>query len=395
MFTKYQLVFIGNSSVFIDEIKKTFLRHIIELGVDTDAVIFIDENNFDLIFAENAPAYCLYFGVANSLDKNTNILATLLAGANIILPVVDNLDNFSSKVPPEIKNINGIKLESIGDIEAIVSCILEGLGLLRLARRLFISYKRDESTGVAIQLFEQLEKAGFRVFLDTHSVPKGTDVQEELWHSLADTDVVVLLNTPGFLESEWTTDELARANAMSIGILQLVWPGHKQDVSSLLCIPFELQKDDFLNPSLIDKKSQLEENVLKKIISDVESLRARSLASRQDNIITEFLKAAVKQKVDVILQAEKLITIKRKDGKDIVLIPTVGVPHAFTYHQSEDLVKKIRSGDVAETYLLFDHNNIRQKWLDHLAWLDGYLKIKSIKIFGVENKIIELYNGIK
>ncbi len=66
---------------------------------------------------------------------------------------------------------------------------------------------------------------------------------------------------------------------------------------------------------------------------------------------------------------------------------------AFTYHQSEELVKRIKSKHVVGTYLLYDHINIREKWLEHLAWLDQYLKVQSIKIFEVEKRITQLKNG--
>ena len=109
----------------------------------------------------------------------------------------------------------------IRDWDRVASVLLEGLGLLRKSRRLFISYRRVETQGVAIQLYEQLDASGFDVFLDTHSLRPGEPFQEVVWHRLADTDVVVLLDSPGFLASRWTEEELARANSTNLQILQL------------------------------------------------------------------------------------------------------------------------------------------------------------------------------
>lgn len=255
---------------------------------------------------------------------------------------------------------------------------------MRLSRRLFISYKRDESSTVAIQLFEQLEKNGFDVFLDTHSIRPGEPFQEELWHRMADTDVVVLLNTPGFLNSNWTTQELAKANSMSIGILQLIWPSHKLERDAELSIPIQLSDSNFGNNNFKEPMSYLNSNAISDIISQVESLRARSLASRQDNIITEFIASSNRVGKKADLQSEKFITIKRTDGKEVVIIPTVGVPQAFTYNQSEELVARIKFQNTVEAYLLFDHRNIREKWIKHLDWLDNYLPVKTIKIVKAE-----------
>lgn len=384
MNTKYQLIFIGDSNPLRKEIEQTFIKRIGELGVDSRAIIFIDEKEFDNTYVANAPTYCLYYGNNNGVFSSHDILERLISDANLILPIVKDLRNFNQLIPESLRKINGFQLSSLKDLEPLIGNILEGLGLLRLSRRLFVSYKRDESSAVAIQLFEQFEKSGFDVFLDTHNIRPGEIFQDELWHRLADTDIVVLLNTPGFLQSNWTKEELAQANSMSIGILQLIWPKHKQEREAELSIPFQLKDEDFGNGHFSDSKSYLKNDTISQIISEAESLRARSLAARHDNIVTEFVKAAQSLKVDVNLQPEKFLTMRKKDGKEIVIIPTVGVPQAFTYNQSEELVKRIKSKDVVAAYLLYDHRNIRKRWLEHLAWLDTYLPIKTIKIIDIE-----------
>lgn len=384
MTTKYQLIKLGADNPFYKEVLDTLYHHISELGLAKESILEIDENNFKSEYSGNAPTFCLYFGSNSSAFKNLDLLKILIKDANLILPIASDLAKFSSQIPKELENVNGFELATSNDIEKLVSCILEGLSLLRLSRRLFISYKRDESSTVAIQLFEQLEKNGFDVFLDTHSIRPGEPFQEELWHRMADTDVVVLLNTPGFLNSNWTTQELAKANSMSIGILQVIWPAHKLERDAELSIPLQLSDSDFGNKIFKKPTSYLNPVTISNIISQVESLRARSLASRQDNIITEFIASSNRVGKKADLQSEKFITIKRSDGKELVIIPTVGVPQAFTYNQSEELVARIKSKNVAGAYLLFDHRNIREKWIKHLDWLDNYLPVKTIKIVKAE-----------
>ena len=384
MTTRYQLIIIGAEHPLIKEVLAVFFHHVVELGLKEDTITVITETNFSTEYKANAPTFCLYFGELGGVFKNIDIIEILLKDASLILPVVNDLKKIRLSIPTELENINGFELSVITDVERLVSCILEGLSLLRLSRRLFISYKRDESSTVAIQLFEQLEKAGFDVFIDTHSIRPGEPFQEELWHRLADTDVVVLLNTPGFLVSNWTTQELAQANSMSIGILQLIWPTHKLERDAELSIPLYLSDMDFGNNHFSDSKSYLIDDSISKIISLVESLRARSLAARQDNIVTEFISTAHKLGISVDVQPEKFITVKQVDGKEHIIIATVGVPQAFTYNQSEELVARIKSNETLGIYLLYDHRNIREKWLKHLAWLDTYLPIKTIKIVEAE-----------
>lgn len=384
MTTKYQIIKLGADNPFYKEVLNTLYHNIAELGLAKESIVEIDESNFKTQYKGNAPTFCLYFGSDLGSFKNIDLLEILIKDANLILPIATDLTMFNSQIPKELKNVNGFELATSNDIEKLVSCILEGLSLLRLSRRLFISYKRDESSTVAIQLFEQLEKNGFDVFLDTHSIRPGEPFQDELWHRMADTDVVVLLNTPGFLNSNWTTQELAKANSMSIGILQVIWPSHKLEREAEISIPFQLSDSDFGNKIFNSPASYLNQDTISKIISQVESLRARSLASRQDNIVTEFIASSNRVGKKAELQSEKFITIKRRDGKELVIIPTIGVPQAFTYNQSEELVARVKSKDVAGAYLLFDHRNIREKWIKHLDWLDNYLPVKTIKIVKAE-----------
>lgn len=381
---KYQLTFIGTPNSQWEKIKQSFYKHIEDLGMPLDMIIVLDENNFTTEYKPNMPMYCLYFGDPNGNFKNTDKLTRLINDASLILPVTDDLTRFKQTIPKQLETINGFELSSDEKIESLVGVIMEGLGLLRNTRRIFISYKRDESSKVAIQLFEALEKNGFDVFLDTHSVRPGEPFQEELWHRMADTDIVVLLNTPGFLKSEWTTKELAKANAMMIGILQLIWPTHNQEREAELSIPFQLSDTDFGNNHYTDSNSFLIKAVIEKVVEQAESLRARSLAARQDNIITEFISAAKKTGVSVTLHPEKIITATKASGQNYVMIPTVGVPQAFRYNQAEDVVKKIAALKNPQVYLVYDHINIRNKWLEHLDWLDKHLPIKTIKIFDAE-----------
>ncbi|MCO5268980.1 MAG: toll/interleukin-1 receptor domain-containing protein [Brumimicrobium sp.] len=390
MTTKYQLIKIGENNSFYSEILEVFYLHIIELGLQKDCIIEIDENNFSAEYKANAPTFCLYFGSTSGIFPNQDILNNLLEDATLLLPIVSDLTKFTQQIPKELHNINGFQLTTKEDVERLTSSILEGLSLLRLSRRLFISYKRDESTSVAIQLFEQFEKNGFDVFIDTHSIRPGEPFQEELWHRMADTDVIVMLNTPNFMKSHWTTQELAQANAMSIGVVQLVFPNHKLEREAELSIPIQLTYKDFDNCVLGTSTKSLTENSIQKIVSQVESIRARSLGARQDNIISEFISFAQKLKVKAQLQPEKFITITKRDGKELIVIPTVGIPQAFTYHQKDELIKRIKKNDEEVIYILYDHINIRERWLKHLDWLDTYLPIKTIKLLNSEQWLQKL-----
>ncbi len=137
----------------------------------------------------------------------------LLRDGLLVIPVVEDIAQFTTLVPPQIAHLNGCSIADCGsDFERMASRVLEGYGLLRERRRLFISYRRIDTSGVAAQLYEALDAAGFDVFLDTHGVIRpGEQFQEILWHRLADTDVAVVLDgsvTPRASRS-WVLSRLA------------------------------------------------------------------------------------------------------------------------------------------------------------------------------------------
>lgn len=220
----YQIaIFAKGADSYAATLKATIRRCISDLGVPTTMLSFLDESSVSTRDPKS-PTVGAFFGLAPHPAPAVAALSELMQDAALIVPIVSALDRFKEFVPTNLWPINGmvIRPEDPG-LERIASVLLEGLGLLRKSRRLFISYRRAETQGIAIQLYEQLDANGFDVFLDTHSIRPGEPFQEVLWHRMADTDVVVLLDSPGFLGSQWTEEELAWANSTNLQILQLIW----------------------------------------------------------------------------------------------------------------------------------------------------------------------------
>ncbi|RZJ79537.1 MAG: toll/interleukin-1 receptor domain-containing protein, partial [Chryseobacterium sp.] len=267
----------------------------------------------------------------------------------------------------------------------IVNLILEFFGKLRETRKVFISYRRDQSTSVAIQLYEALERNNFDVFLDTHSIKQGEPFQDELWHRMTDCDVIVLLNTSKFLGSKWCKEEIAQASTKKIGVIQLVWPDHELENMAELSFPRKLDNADFIggipNNSV---SSRLNETVISQVIEEVESVRARTLASRQDDIITNFMNVAKRYKRKVNIQPERFITEELGEGKRRIFIPTVGIPQSINCEQSSELRKEIIEFSVDEINLIYDNLSIRERWIKHLAYLNQYLDVKTLKKSEIE-----------
>jgi hypothetical protein len=328
------------------------------------------------------PLVAVYFGGAPATAKDLNAVQSLRGTASVIIPVVPDSLTFNAAVPPELHGINGVELSpNDPQLDVVANLVLENLGLLRQTRRLFLSYRRTDSSHEALQLRHELDSRGYDVFLDTHSVPKGDAFQEVLWHRLADSDVMVLLDTPGFVESRWTKEELAQAEAMTIGIVQVIWPKHQPSPYTDLCERIYLQDSDLRGNSNLG----LTDDMLKAIASAVEQLRARSLAARHDNLVREFCDAAASINIAAVVQPDRYVSAALPSGQSIAAIPAVGVLDAQLYHQASR--RFTGKTPTSEVFLIYDHRGLRPIWGDFLDWLDGFLPVKAVRITNVANRL--------
>jgi len=373
---KYQLIFLGTLTTIVDDLVSIYKEKIDELKLQKEFYEILFKNSFDQ-YKGNQPTFVIYFGNTNGKFEDLLEVEKMLKEGNIVLPVFFN--SFRDEIPPILKNQNGIQFTELKKVK-IIDLVLESFGKLRNTRKIFISYKRDESTSVAIQLYEALEKNNFDVFLDTHSIKQGEPFQEELWHRMTDSDVILLLNTEKFLTSEWCEQEIAEASVKQIGIIQVVWPNNKLERMAEVCFPIPLKPENFINNIYDDKDlSKLNDQTIDELVNEVESVRARNLASRQDNLITEFLNTARKYKKNVTIQPERFITEELADNKRRIFIPSVGIPQSFDCNTSSELKKEIKEYSVDEVYLIYDDVRIREKWIKHLSYLNEYLDVKTIK----------------
>jgi hypothetical protein len=379
---KYQLIILGSKVPIIGDLIELFHKKVNELKLPINSVKIIDSNNFEHEYMGNQPAFVFYFGDINGDYKDLDIAQRLLKDGTMILPIYFSDNSFSKEIPCILENQNGILYKQVEE-DRIVNIALESFELLNSTRKIFISYKRSESTSVAVQLFEAFESHNFDVFLDTHSIGKGEAFQDELWHKMTDCDVIVLLNTPDFLNSHWCKEEFAEAGAKQIGIVQLVWPNHnvKMDDTSHISYPKQLIKENFTNDLFDDKVvSKLKPDIVEEIIQEVESVRARNLAARQDNLITEFRNIADRLGKKVVVQPERFLTEDLIGGERRIYIPTIGIPQS-TSCQSAEIKKELLNYGNVSIRLIYDDLRIREKWIKHLDWLNKNLTvdIKTLK----------------
>jgi hypothetical protein len=402
---KYQLVVLGHEGAhevrgLADRLQGALdigLRH---LGVNTRMFLVrimpgVPAPDIDRRF----PSVSVFFGVAASprlSAGDAGRLAQLLSDGNLIIPVVADVNHFSTFVPREISELNGVSIADCGtDFERLAARVLEGFGLLREKRRLFISYRRIETSGVAAQIYEALDAAGFDTFLDKHGVLRpGEPFQEILWHRLADTDVAVLLDSPGFLASRWTEEELARANTSNIQMLQVLWPAQEEAATAAFSAFYPLTADDFTGAETIGPTARLADTCIDRIVDDVEGLRARAIGARHSFLVREFVIEARRVGLAVYTTLQRTLIVSSPNGHRVLVQPAIGVPDAERYEILEQLQQ--REASAGRTFsgppiLLYDQTGIRARWLEHLTWLDRNLTcVQSLSIVDAKNWLNDL-----
>lgn len=320
----------------------------------------------------------VYF--AGDASQDTAVAERLVSESAPVIPYIDGVGlSFEGNLPEFLLAANGLRRRTEDTEHAeLISALLECVGLLRRQRRVFVSYRRTESRAAAVQMHDVLTERCFDVFLDTHDIRPGDAFQEVLWHRLVDSDVVVMLDTPGYFESRWTRAEIGRARAKEIQVLRVIWPDHQPTQLTALSDTLYLEHGDLVGPDgpILPERAQT-------IALQVETLRSRSIAARFMSLTGKF-RADVSRIGGKILGigAHRAITVQLLDDRTVWAYPVVGVPTAESLN---DVAEKARiSGGSNIPILIYDHLGIHSSWSAHLKWLDEQIRtVRAVKVSDV------------
>lgn len=303
----------------------------------------------------------IFFGGKGTVG--IDISSVLDLGRIPVLPVASTATQVSKQIPLGLRDLNCVFYRGRGGADRVFSALLECLGMLPRQRRVFLSYRRNESTPIAVQLFAELSARQYEVFLDTHSIGAGVDFQESLWHSLCDVDVLVMLDSPQYFDSRWTAAEYGRALAKGIGVLRVQWPtatpSRITGTSSLV----PLAATDFRSDGA------LEAAALDRVCDRLEDFRSLAHATRHLSIVGAVEEAVAKIGGQVEgMDAHRAMQVRLNKTTRILVQPTVGVPTAVTLQHA---LERAGKSDAA---IVYDHVGIKPSWIAHLRWLASSIK---------------------
>lgn len=178
---------------------------------------------------------------------------------------------------PQVFHVVNVEFWS-RSISTAVSAILARAGLTS-DPRIFISYRHKESAALAMQLFDALAHENFDVFLDYYRIDPGLHFQARLTQELGDKSMLLLIESAGILDSEWTTYEINVAKQCGLGIFALHPPGGKEVPGIDEAVRLRL-KNDFAGRAF-SAKTRLQPAALASVIDRVKREHDRALLRRR------------------------------------------------------------------------------------------------------------------
>jgi hypothetical protein len=275
-----------------------------------------------------------------------------------VLPVVHSGADVQAVLPEILRPLNAVRWEQHGD--AVALDVLRLLGLVERHRRLFLSYRRQETSALAINLREHLSRRTFDVFLDRFSVPPADDFQRRIDIELSDKAFVLLLESTSAVRSQWVQHEVAFALSHGISLMALTLPDVTDDrVFSVIdeAFRYRLVPEDLhlaaepgQPPDLV-----LTPEALGRVLEEVESRYARQLRQRRGQLIGSLREWLVRSNRAIRPTAnEWALAATGPDGRPTVYLVTPQAPAPADLQELDRLRRSAASaeGRRAHGYLL-------------------------------------------
>ena len=278
----YGLLILGADSAWADEV----FAH-----VDAAATAVLQRHAMERLDelppTDEGPAVVVYLGDARAA-ADPQIAAALehaRSGAIGVLPVVHDLQRARQHIPEVLSRLNAMSWDE--NAGGVIQGVLTRLGIAERERKLFLSYRRQETSALALQLRRELSERVYDVFLDRFSVPPGDDFQRRLDIELADKAFVLLLESESAIGSPWVQHEVTYALSHRIAVLALTMPDAQPDARFEViddAFRIELANGDFDDAETAVGR-ELRSDALAAVLTAVELRYARQLRRRRAELL--------------------------------------------------------------------------------------------------------------
>jgi hypothetical protein len=138
----------------------------------------------------------------------------------LVIPVVDSTQVMPEDLPDPLGALNAVGWNDDGDgASRLVRALLRELGIHERQRKVFISHRRSDAAILALDLHDQLRRAGWTPFVDRLGIDEGEAVQAKIDECLDDMAFLILIESPNAHESRWIDHEVLYATDHGMGVL--------------------------------------------------------------------------------------------------------------------------------------------------------------------------------
>lgn len=356
---KYQIVLLGTPWIQIDKFKDMICHPMVEF-VEIDKV----EHCMPILY--------LYFGFQkedSTLNESVRAIVKDAVRRRIIQPVACVPDDFNTKIPEELKILNGFFMnDNENGWNRLKNLVLSFFGLMDANRKVFISYRRTELQQLAQNLFVELVKRRYRPFLDSYSIEEGVDFQEYLRHELVDSDILILLDSPDFNTSDYCKEEFNIANKERIPVFDVRFNVDARSNFNIFC--------DYYETGMDCDKANKDESLVQIIADKMESCCFRAYNIKRQFVLDEFRALHARFNLDVTEEGGFL----RSDTTKECFFLLTRIPTANDMYMVDSMFKKLPLFTTYNKIVLYNGSYCRQDIRGCLRWLDSYLPVRLCNV---------------
>lgn len=341
-------------------VKEVLIRKLNTLRLDLgEKLSFVTDNTYFNIDTDSASKHIVL------CSSSTDV--SCIKDAQFI-PVIFDKDE---ELHDSIKHINAFvynKECKESSNEQLCNVILEKLGIIRNTKNVFISYKREDTSKLANKIWKRLVIEGYTVFLDKKKIDIGVDFMDRIRYAIADADVFILLDSPGYFSSVYTKKEMYAACLSRVPIIMLTQKNAKK-----------AEKYDFIYQYL-KSNSKVSDAEYLCLIEKIREIQERTHVYRLSKLRTKFNRFEGNK--EILLSN---LYIPNKGDKEICSIRAIyGIPKTTDL----EAIQRDEFNPNVKVAAIYDDLCLPKSCYEHVEWLNNEMRgIELIKMSNMQEEI--------
>ena len=349
-------------------VKEVLIRKLNTLRLDLgEKLSFVTDNTYFNIDTDSASKHIVL------CSSSTDVSCTKDAQ---FIPVIFDKDE---ELHDSIKHINAFvynKECKERSNEQLCNVILEKFGIIRNTKNVFISYKREDTSKLANKIWKRLVIEGYTVFLDKKKIDIGVDFMDRIRYAIADADVFILLDSPGYFSSVYTKKEMYAACLSRVPIIMLTKKNAKK-----------AEKYGFIYQYL-KSNSKVSDAEYLCLIEKIREIQERTHVYRLSKLRTKFNRFEGNK--EILLSN---LYIPNKGDKEICSIRAIyGIPKTTDL----EAIQRDEFNPNVKVAAIYDDLCLPKSCYEHVEWLNNEMRgIELIKMSNMQEEIEQKLLGYK